>query len=123
MSNKTTEMTENEITNFAFNFMNLIRQKNATITELQTQVKELSNQLRSIKPVRLTKEEVQQVDCPVWVVPGNRYQNGFYALPITGGVISNNGGRYIINNYEKTWVAYSTKPSKEEDTPQNDNKV
>lgn len=110
MSHELTEMTETEITNFALNFNNLINQKNRTIAELQMQVKELSNQLRAKAPVKLSKEEIRQIDCPVWVVPGNRHQNGFYALPITGGVISNKGGRYTLDNYDKTWVAYSTKP-------------
>lgn len=112
---KEKEMTENEIMNFAYDFTNLIKRKNADICELKNEIKNLREQIRMESPVVLAKEEVGCITCPVWVVPINRFpinlsKRGFYALPVNGGVRTAQGGLYRLDNYNKTWVAYSTRP-------------
>ena len=102
-------MTELEIINFAYDFVNIIKEKNTTIQELNRKIQELLEQIRMETPTKLTREEVNSISCPVWVVPQNS-KNGFYALPVNGGVITAEGGRYRLDNYDKTWVAYSTRP-------------
>ncbi len=112
MKHELTEMTEHEINNFAYILIIVINQKNQIIYEQKAYIKELEDRIRTTEAVKLTKEEIIRITRPVWVVPANSHLKGFYALPITGGVINNKNGRYTLDNYEKTWVAYSERPIK-----------
>ena len=107
MENK--NMTENDIINFAFNFRNLINDKNNKINELKAEVRQLQEQLKAVNAELLEPDEIINRKRPVWVKTSN---NGdFYALPISNGVISAKMGRYDIRKYRITWVAYSDRPA------------
>ncbi len=57
MKHELTEMTEHEINNFAYNFINLINQKNQIIYAQKAYIKELEDRIRTAEAVKLTKEE------------------------------------------------------------------
>lgn len=107
---KKTDMTEQEILNFSYDFINLINEKNNEIWRLKEIIKTLEEQLESIKTRRLAYEEVIYWKRPVWVQ--TKHKNGFYAIPVTGGVKTGKGGIYGFCNYGITWIAYSEKPEK-----------
>ncbi len=103
------EMTEFEIANFAHDFINLINKKNNEIGNLNKEISILTEQLKSLNPTKMTYEEVAKSTRPVWVVKIN-YKDEFYALPILNGVINDKNGKLHMDNYEKTWIAYSDRP-------------
>lgn len=104
------ELTEFEINNFAYSFINLIKDKNGEIGDLKKEIRELKGQLNSLLSIsKLTADDVLRTERPVWVVTKNT-KRGFYALPTMKGVIDNRNGKYNIFYYEKTWIAFSEKP-------------
>lgn len=103
------EMTEIEIKNFAHDFINLINHKDIEINNLKDEIDRLKEQLKSLNPTKMTSKEVATSKRPVWVITKD-YKHEFYALPISNGVMSVEGGRYYMDNYEKTWIAYSDRP-------------
>lgn len=103
------EMSEMDIMNFAYNFINLLKKKDNEILELKMEVKRLQEEVRMEVPVELTKDEVINASCPVYVV-SKTYSKGFYALPVLGAVKNAVGGLYHFDHYGKTWIAYSSCP-------------
>lgn len=109
-------MTELEIMNFALDFSNLIRTKNAEIGKLKSKNDRLEAISRKFiqHGVELTLNEVRSADRPVFVYTLNpQYKrlssSGCWAVPKKKGegVLTARGGTLFFSNYGMTWVAYT----------------
>ncbi|HBC94349.1 MAG TPA: hypothetical protein DCZ10_15980 [Pelotomaculum sp.] len=106
-------MTELEINNFAYNFINLINAKNNKIRHLKSEVTRLRAVVtQQTEPGRrLTEEEVREGKQPVYAYHMAQKTIG-WVIPLSNliGVISNKKGVYKYSDYGKTWYALSARP-------------
>lgn len=91
----------------------LIKTKRNKIKALEKEIKALEKQIRFKNPSELTLEELEKETNPVWVV-SLKSNEGFYALPIIGGVMTRKCEIYHHSDYYHTWIAYSSQLSIEE---------
>lgn len=111
-------MTENEISNFALEFNNLISRKNCEISKLITENKQLIATVAQFENYgrRLGVEDVRNAKRPVFVCLVKPYNKesakGFWAIPSADGfgIISSRKSVYKYENYDETWYALSMIP-------------
>ena len=113
-------MSETDIMNFTYNFLNLIGQKDNKIAKLTDEIQILKGTVRQLQNPgkRLSVDEIRWAKRPVFCIRiGNvpKRIRKFYGIPAEdqSGVIGPKKGIYRYEDYSKTWEAFSEMPTEE----------
>lgn len=116
------EMTEHEIMNFAYDFVNLINAKNHEISNARSENQRLRAAIAQLSEPgrRLTEKEIREGQLPVYAYHLNTpslQKSGAIGWVVSlkdgTGVIGSSKGVYRYNDYGRTWYALSARPEHE----------